>query len=46
MHNYLQKDTKLECGPGSLVGIAADYGLDGPGVESRWSEIFRPPSLL
>jgi hypothetical protein len=23
------------CGPGSLVGIATDYGLDGPGIESR-----------
>jgi len=21
---------------GSSVGIATDYGLDGPGVESRW----------
>ena len=43
------------CGPGSLVGIASGYGLDGPGIESRWGgEIFRtcpdrpwgPPSLL
>ena len=24
------------CGPGSLVGIATGYGLDGPGIESRW----------
>ena len=23
-------------GPGSSVGIATDYGLDGPGFESRW----------
>ena len=30
------------CGPGSSVGIATDYGLDGPGIESRWGEIFRP----
>ena len=30
------------CGPGSSVGIATDYGLDGPGIESRWDEIFRP----
>ena len=28
-------------GPGSSVGIATDYGLDGPGIESRWGEIFR-----
>jgi len=29
-------------GPGSSVGIATDYGLDGVGIESRWGEIFRP----
>jgi hypothetical protein len=23
-------------GPGSLVRIATDYELDGPGIESRW----------
>ena len=28
--------------PGSSVGIATDYGLDGPGIESRWGEIFCP----
>jgi hypothetical protein len=28
-------------GPGSSVGIATDYGLDGPEIESRWGEIFR-----
>ena len=41
-------------GPGSSVGIATGYGVDGPGIESRWSEIFRtcpdrpwgPTSLL
>jgi hypothetical protein len=22
--------------PGSSVGIATGYGLDGPGIESRW----------
>ena len=45
----------MECGPGSVVGIATGYGLDGPGIEPRWGgEIFRtcpnrpwgPPSLL
>jgi len=38
----------------SVVCIATAYGLDSPGIESRWSEIFRtspdhswgPPSLL
>ena len=41
-------------GPGSVVGIATGYGLDGPGIESRCGEIFRscpdrpwgPSSLL
>jgi hypothetical protein len=23
----------VKCGPGSSVGIATDYGLDGPGIE-------------
>ena len=31
------------CGPGSSVGIATDYGLDGPGIKSWWGgQIFRP----
>ena len=29
-------------GPGSSVGIATDYGLDDPGIEFRWGDIFRP----
>ena len=41
-------------GPGSSVGIGTDYGLDGPGIESRWGVRFSarpdrpwgPPSLL
>ena len=28
------------CGPGSIVGIAASYGLDGPGIETRWGPDF------
>jgi hypothetical protein len=27
-------------GPGSSVGIATCYGLDGPGIESRWGRDF------
>ena len=27
-------------GPGSSVGIATEYGLDGPGIESRWGRNF------
>jgi hypothetical protein len=30
------------CGPGSSVGIATDYGLDGPGSNHGREEIFRP----
>jgi hypothetical protein len=31
-------------GPGSVVGIATAYGLDGPEIESRWGRVF--PHLL
>ena len=27
-------------GPGTSVGIATGYGLDGPGIESRWGRDF------
>ena len=42
-------------GPGSVVVIATAYGLDGPGIGSRWGARFSapvqtgpeaPPSLL
>jgi hypothetical protein len=29
-------------GPGSSVGVATDYGLDGPGIKSRWGQDFPP----
>ena len=29
-------------GLGSSVDIATDYGLDGPGIESRWRRDFPP----
>jgi len=28
------------CGPGSSVGTATGYGLNGPGIESRWEARF------
>ena len=28
------------CRLGSVVGIATGYGLDGPGIESRWGRDF------
>ena len=31
-----------QCGPGSSIGIATDYGLDGPGSNPGRDEIFRP----
>jgi hypothetical protein len=31
------------CGPGSSVGTATGYGLDGPGIESRWGMSFSAP---
>jgi hypothetical protein len=31
------------CGSGSSVGIANGYGLDGPGIESRWEARFSAP---
>jgi hypothetical protein len=30
-------------GPGSVVGIATSYGLDGPGIECRWGKRFSAP---
>ena len=30
----------------SSVGIATRYGLDGPGIESRWRREFPHPSTL
>ena len=29
-------------GQGRSFGIATDYGLDGPGIESRWRRDFPP----
>jgi hypothetical protein len=33
-------------GPSSSVGIATGYGLDGPGIESRWERDFPHLSRL
>jgi len=35
LHSYV-------CGSSSSVGIATDYGLDGPGSKTCGDEIFRP----
>jgi len=36
------KSTTLynESGPGGVVGIETGYGLDGPGIKSRWGRNF------
>ena len=36
-------DTYSDRGPGSSIGIATDYGLDGPGSNTGRDEIFRRP---
>jgi hypothetical protein len=36
----------LQCGPGSVVGMATGYGLDGQGIESRWRRDFPHLSRL
>jgi len=34
---------QFQCGACSIVGIATGYGLDGPGIESRWGARFSSP---
>ena len=51
---YLINCLFMIVGRDSCFGIATDYGLDGPGIESRWGARFSarpdrswgPPSLL
>ena len=37
-----RKQERAKCGPSSSVGIATDYGLEGPGSNPGGDEIFRP----
>jgi hypothetical protein len=46
MKSIKTENAKIEGGPGGSVGIATGYGLDGPGIESRWGEILRRPGRL
>ena len=39
---YLGVIRSRPSGPGSSVGIATDYGLDGPGSNPGGDKIFRP----
>jgi len=43
MYPYIYPLNAQICGPGSVVGIATAYGLDGPGIESRWGARFSAP---
>ena len=44
--NYLFYSPYIISGSGSSVGVVTGYGLDGPGIESRWwrdfPHLFRP----
>ena len=40
---YLSLSLILQSAPGSSVGVATGYGLDGPGIESRWGATFSAP---
>jgi len=42
-HNTKRTRTTRHCGPDSVVGVATGYGLDGPGIESRWRARFSVP---
>jgi hypothetical protein len=40
---YMHTLYSIQCafsGPGTVVGIATSYELDGPGIESRWGRDF------
>ena len=39
--SFIKSDQNNGYGPGSVVGIATGYGLNGPGIESRWGRDFR-----
>ena len=42
-YSYLRYVLLIAGGPGSVVGITTGYGLDGPGIESRWGVSFSAP---
>ena len=39
---YIELNINAHSGPGSSVGIATDFGLDGTGSNPGGGEIFRP----
>jgi hypothetical protein len=40
---HIRRSRNGQRGPGSSVGIATGYGMDGPGIESRWRARFYAP---
>jgi hypothetical protein len=40
----VRQEMDMARGWGGSVGIAARYGLDGPGIEFRWERDFLDPS--
>jgi len=40
---YIHIYSYITSGPGTVIGIATAYGLDGPGIESRWGARFSVP---
>ena len=38
--HVLTKTHAPHCGPGSVIGLATGYGLDDPGIKSRWGRDF------
>ena len=40
LRKYSVVSTQFVVGPGSSVGIATDYGLDGREIETRWRRDF------
>jgi hypothetical protein len=43
---YLGIPLRFESGQGNVVSIATGYGLEGPGIESRWGRNFPHLSRL
>jgi hypothetical protein len=43
LYNNSDDKNNTNSGPGSAVGVATGYGLDGPGIKSRWGVKFFAP---
>ena len=43
LYIFFEHTHRITSGPGSSVGIATGYGLDGPAIESRWGARFSAP---